>query len=57
MREVFASYDEALQAQVARWRQIRSRDLAAINDEARKLEVPAVSLPPEPGGAAAASSR
>jgi hypothetical protein len=57
MREVFASYDEALQAQVARWRQMRGRDLEAINEEARKVDLPAVLLPREPGGPAAASGR
>lgn len=50
LREVFASYDEALQAQVARWRQISTRDLEAINADARKLELPAVALPKAPGG-------
>jgi photosystem II stability/assembly factor-like uncharacterized protein len=45
LRETFASYDEALQAQLVRWRQIRSTDIAAINEEARKLDLPAVSMP------------
>ena len=57
MREVLASYDEALTAQVGRWRQIRGRDLESINAEARKLDLPAVSLPHQASGAGAGSGR
>jgi chromosome segregation ATPase len=45
LREVFASYDKALQAGLARFVQLRS-EIEAVNDEARKLELPAISLPP-----------
>ena len=48
LREVFAEYDQALQLALGHWREIRSRDLEAVNAEARKLELPAVTLPPEP---------
>ncbi len=46
LREAFASYDEELQAQLKRLQQLRA-ELDAFNAEARKLELPAVSLQPE----------
>ena len=49
LREVFGSYDEALKSQVERWQQLRARELPSINDDARKLDVPAVFVPREPG--------
>ena len=57
LHEVFASYDVGLQTQLGRWRDIRSRDLEAINAEARKLELPAVAVPPRPTREGAVSNR
>ena len=50
MGEVFADYDGALRTELSKWREIRDRDLPAINDEAHKLDLPAVMLRPAGGG-------
>jgi photosystem II stability/assembly factor-like uncharacterized protein len=45
MRDVFAGYDKRLQAELDRFAGLRRQELAGIDDEARRLGVPAVSLP------------
>ena len=50
MTEVFTEYDSALQTQLGRWRDLRTGELSAINADARRLDVPAVTLPQEAGG-------
>ncbi|MFN2570764.1 MAG: WD40/YVTN/BNR-like repeat-containing protein [Gemmatimonadales bacterium] len=47
--EVFAEYDSALQTQLGKWRDLRTSELSAINVDARRLDLPAVTLPQEPG--------
>ena len=45
MREVLDDYTTALNAQLQKLAEVRTRDLAAVNEAARKLDLPAVSLP------------
>ena len=45
MRDVFAGYDARLQAELQRFTALRQQELVAIDEEARRLGVPAVALP------------
>jgi hypothetical protein len=45
LHEVLDEYAAALQTQLDKLREVSTRDLAAVNDEAKKLELPAVALP------------
>jgi photosystem II stability/assembly factor-like uncharacterized protein len=56
LSEVFAEYDGALQAQIARWRTLRTGELPAINAQARSLELPALWLPAESAQGAGAGA-
>jgi hypothetical protein len=49
LSDVFAEYDSALQTELGKWRELRSGELAAINSDAQRLNVPAVTLPEERG--------
>ncbi len=44
--ERFTELSGQLDAQLARWRDIESKDLAALNDLIRKENIPAIMLPP-----------
>ena len=48
IREVLDDYSAALDAQLQKLAEVRARDLSAVNEEARKLDLPAVSLPAGP---------
>jgi hypothetical protein len=48
-REVYAAQKKELDALDAEWKAIVAGDLAALNDQARKLDLPAVYVPPMPG--------
>ncbi|HEX3125860.1 MAG TPA: glycosyl hydrolase [Thermoanaerobaculia bacterium] len=48
-KDVYAAQKQELDALDAEWKAIVAGDLAALNDQARKLDFPAVYVPPMPG--------
>jgi hypothetical protein len=48
VKEVYAAQKQELDALDAEWKAIVSGDLAALNEQARKLDLPAVYVPPVP---------
>ena len=39
-----------LDGDLAAWRDIQAKDLAALNEMARKAKIPVIGVPPEHGG-------
>jgi len=45
IREVFAEQSELLRKCQEEWRELMAKDLAALNEQAKKLDLPVVLLP------------
>ena len=43
---VFAQLDQELEAQLAKWREVLSKDLPALNDSMRKASIPLIAPAP-----------
>ncbi len=48
LREVFAEQDQLLRKYQEEWHALAAKDLAALNEQAKRLDVPVVIIPPAP---------
>jgi hypothetical protein len=46
IRELFEEHDELLRKNQNEWRELTTKELAALNEQAKKLDVPIILPPP-----------
>jgi hypothetical protein len=47
IRELFEEHSELLRKYQGEWREVTAKELAALNEQAKKLDVPIILSPPD----------